>query len=69
MNSDDFRRLVAAGLSTDQIAVVMEMMDRDARLHAEAGESRLEAQRARTARYWERIRPRPGQTRGHRDHP
>lgn len=51
MSPDDFRQLVAAGLSAEQIAVVMEMMNRDARLHAEAvsemEEARKAAQRAR----------------------
>ncbi len=51
MSPDDFRQLVAAGLSAEQIAVVMEMMNRDARLHAESvsemEEARKAAQRAR----------------------
>jgi hypothetical protein len=51
MNSDDFRRLVAAGLDTEQIAVVMEMMDRDARAHAEAEEARKAKGRARVQRW------------------
>lgn len=40
MNPDDFRRLVAAGLSTDQIATVMEMF-------SERDEARKASQRAR----------------------
>lgn len=47
MNPDDFRRLVAAGLTTDQIAVVMEMMDREATKVAEAEEARREKGRER----------------------
>lgn len=47
MTADDFRRLVAAGLSTDQIAVVMDMMAaRDAE-RVEADEKRKADQRAR----------------------
>lgn len=40
MNPDDFRRLVAAGLNTDQIATVMEMF-------SERDEARKASQRAR----------------------
>ncbi len=51
MNSDDFRRLVAAGLNSEQIAIVMEMMDRDARAYAEAEEARKAKGRDRVARW------------------
>lgn len=53
MNPDDFRRLVAAGLSTDQIAVVMEMMARDAAAVAAADEARKAKGRERVARWRE----------------
>lgn len=53
MRPDDFKRLVAAGLSTDQIAIVMEMMDRDARLHADAEEARKAKGRDRVAKWRE----------------
>jgi hypothetical protein len=53
MTPDDFRRLVAAGLSTEQIAIVMEMMDRDARAVAEADDARKAKGRERVARWRE----------------
>ncbi len=40
MNPDDFRKLAAAGLDTDQIALVMEMMERVTRAYVEADEAR-----------------------------
>jgi hypothetical protein len=52
MNSDDYRRLVAAALTPDQIAVVMEMMDRDARLHAEAAAEADEQRKAKGRQRW-----------------
>lgn len=51
MKPDDFRVLVSAGLSSEQIAIVMEMMERDSRAYAEAEEARKSTQRFRTARY------------------
>lgn len=53
MNSDDYRKLVAANLTPEQIAVVMEMMDREARLHAEAEEARKAKGRDRVAKWRE----------------
>ena len=53
MNSDDYRKLVAANLTPEQIAVVMEMMDREARLHAEAEEARKAKGRERVAKWRE----------------
>jgi hypothetical protein len=53
MTPNDFRRLVAAGLSTEQIAIVMEMMDRDARAFAEAEEARKAKGRDRVTRWRE----------------
>lgn len=46
MSPDDFRRLVSAGLSTDQIAIVMEMF-------AERDEARKASQRARWRKHQE----------------
>lgn len=57
MSPDDFRRLVAAGLNTDQIAVVMEMMDRDARAVAEAEEARKAKGRDRWHRWNDKREP------------
>ncbi len=54
MSPDDFRRLAAAGLSTEQIAIVMEMMDREARATAEANEARKAKARDRVQRWRER---------------
>ena len=54
MSPDDFKRLVAAGLSTDQIAVVMEIMDREAKAFAEANENRKAKARERVARWREK---------------
>lgn len=51
MTPDDFRRLVSAGLSTDQIAIVMEMMDRDAKAYAAADEARKAKGRDRVQRW------------------
>lgn len=51
MSPDDFKRLVATGMTTDQIAIVMEMMDRDARAYAEAEEARKAKGRDRVAKW------------------
>lgn len=51
MSPDDFRRLVAAGMTTEQIAIVMEMMDREAKAHAEAEEARKAKGRERVAKW------------------
>jgi len=51
LNPSDFKRLVAAGLTTDQIAIVMEMMERDAKLVAEADEARKAKGRERVAKW------------------
>jgi hypothetical protein len=51
MAPDDFRKLVAAGLSSEQIALVMEMMDRDAKAYAEADEARKAKGRERVAKW------------------
>lgn len=51
MNPDDFRRLAAAGLTTEQIAIVMEMMERDAKAVAEAEEARKAKGRDRVAKW------------------
>jgi hypothetical protein len=51
LNPDDFRKLVAAQLTTEQIALVMEMMDRDAKAHAEAEEARKVKGRERMAKW------------------
>lgn len=51
MNPDDFRKLVAAQLTTEQIALVMEMMDRDAKAHAEEIEARKAKGRERMAKW------------------
>lgn len=54
MSPDDFRRLAAAGLSTEQIAIVMEMMDREARATAAADEARKAKARDRVQRWRDR---------------
>lgn len=54
MSPDDFKRLVSAGLSTDQIAIVMEMMDRDQKAFAAAEEERKAKGRERVARWREK---------------
>lgn len=51
MSPDDFRRLVSAGLSTDQIAVVMEMMAAKEAAHAEVEEARKAKGRERVAKW------------------
>jgi len=51
MTPDDFRRLVSAGLATEQIALVMEMMERDAKSHADAEEARKSKGRDRVAKW------------------
>jgi hypothetical protein len=48
---DDFRRLVAAGLNTDQIAVVMEMMAAKEAVFTEAEEARKAKGRERVAKW------------------
>lgn len=54
MSPDDFRRLVAAGLTTEQIAVVMEMMERDALAVKEQEEARKAKGRKRWREWKER---------------
>lgn len=54
MSPDDFRRLVSAGLTTDQIAIVMEMMERDAAATAAAEEARKSKARDRVQRWRDR---------------
>jgi hypothetical protein len=54
MSPDDFRRLVSAGLTTDQIALVMEMMERDAAATAAAEEARKSKARDRVQRWRDR---------------
>lgn len=51
MKPEDFKRLAAAGLTTDQIALVMEMMERDAKAYADAEEARKSKGRERMARW------------------
>lgn len=51
LTPDDFKRLAAAGLSTDQIALVMEMMERDAKAYADAEEARKSKGRERMAKW------------------
>ena len=51
MNPEDFRKLVAAGLDTEQIAVVMEMMERDRKVLADAEEARKEKGRQRMVKW------------------
>lgn len=51
MSPDDFRRLVSAGLSTDQIAVVMEMMAAKDASFAEVEEARKAKGRERVAKW------------------
>lgn len=51
MSPDDFRRLVSAGLSTDQIAVVMEMMAAKEAAFAEVEEARKAKGRERVAKW------------------
>jgi hypothetical protein len=51
LNPDDFRKLVAAQLTTEQIALVMEMMDRDAKAYADAIEARKAKGRERMAKW------------------
>lgn len=53
MSPDDFRRLVAAGMSTEQIAIVMEMIDAKDRVYAEAEEARKSKGRERVAKWRE----------------
>lgn len=54
MSPEDFKRLVAAGLSTDQIALVMEMMERDSEAYRDADEARRNKARERVAKWRER---------------
>lgn len=54
MTPDDFRRLVAAGLTTDQIAIVMEMMERDARAAEAAAAEADEQRKAKGRERWRR---------------
>lgn len=56
MKSDDFLKLVAAGLSSEQIAVVMEMMERDATAYAKAEETRKAKIRERVANWRDKQR-------------
>lgn len=51
MNPDDFRKLAAAGLDTEQIALVMEMMERVTRGYVEADEARKAKGRERIAKW------------------
>ena len=51
MNPEDFKALVAAGLDTNQIVLVMEMMDRDAKKYAEAEDARKSKGRERIAKW------------------
>lgn len=51
MSPDDFKRLAAAGLSVDQIALVMEMMERDAKSHADVEEARKAKGRDRMVKW------------------
>lgn len=57
MSPDDFRRLVAAGLTTEQIAVVMDMMSRDAKAIADAEEDRKAKGRERWHRWNDKRKP------------
>lgn len=54
MTPDDFRRLAAAGLNTEQIAIVMEMMERDSKALLDAEEARRTKARDRVAKWRER---------------
>lgn len=56
MKPEDFRRLATAGLTTDQIALVMEIMEREAKAHDEADEARKLKARERVAKWRERHR-------------
>lgn len=56
MTPEDFKRLVAAGMNTDQIALVMEMMERESRSAVEADEVRKQKARDRVAKWRERHR-------------
>lgn len=51
MTPDDFKSLVKAGLTTDQIALVMEMMARDAKAYTDAEEARKAKGRQRVAEW------------------
>jgi hypothetical protein len=51
VNPDDFRKLAAAGLDTEQIALVMEMMERVTRGYVEADEARKAKGRERIAKW------------------
>jgi hypothetical protein len=51
VNPDDFRKLAAAGLDTEQIALVMEMMERVTRGYVEAEEARKAKGRERIAKW------------------
>lgn len=51
MSPDDFRRLVSAGLNTDQIALVMEMIEAKDSAHAAAEEARKSKGRERVAKW------------------
>lgn len=53
MKPDEFRKLVAAGLTTDQIALVMEMIEAKDRAFAEAEEARKSKGRDRVAKWRE----------------
>lgn len=52
MNPDDFRRLAAAGLSTDQIALVMEMMAGEAARVSADFEAQIEASKEKGRERW-----------------
>jgi hypothetical protein len=54
LSPDDFKTLVAAGLSTDQIALVMEMMERDSKAMRDADEARRQKARDRVSKWRER---------------
>ena len=56
MSPEDFRALVAAGLNTDQIAIVMGMMARDKIAVSEADEARKQKARDRVSKWRERHR-------------
>ena len=51
MSPDDFRKLVSAGLNTDQIALVMEMIEAKDKAFAEAEEARKSKGRERVAKW------------------
>lgn len=57
MNPDDYLRLVAAGLNAEQIALVMQMMTRDAKEAAEKEEERRAKGRERWHRWSDKRKP------------